>query len=197
MVKKGGMSSPRQRGGGAASAMKQKLGELDEIRLENYELKALLKLSDRKANTKRRRCCLLGFLMAAVLVVMFAVPMGLIKGVDYAVNRELPDLLQPYADWLLTHPLVPKSALDLADSLFKEDSRPRSPGERLAAQGAAKKHPVVFVPGFTSTALELWHSDEKCASHVAPRSRIYSGPAMSMVTSNMLCWLGHMALNAR
>ena len=117
-----------------------------------------------------------------------AAPATLFRG---AVRKELPSAVQPYADWVLSHPLVPQGAVALASSVLRTAHSSDGPGggggpgQRLRAAGFAKKHPVVFVPGFTSSALELWQSDWPCASHVAPRSRLYSGPAMALMTTDL------------
>jgi len=43
----------------------------------------------------------------------------------------------------------------------------------------------------------VWRSDLPCgAGRLAPRARLYGGPAMSLMTTDLGCWLAHMALNA-
>jgi len=147
----------------------------------------------------KRCCCLFGVTLG--LAAALLAPPALLRG---AVRKELGDTVQPYADWVLQHPLVPKGAVDLAASVLGDHSASspkgfkQGPGARLKELGFAKKHPVVFVPGFTSSALEVWRSDLPCASggRLAPRARLYSGPAMSLMTTDLGCWLAHMALNA-
>jgi hypothetical protein len=115
----------------------------------------------------------------------------------------LGNTVQPFADWVLQHPLVPKGAVDLAASVLGDrpggldpSGQKQGSGARLKHLGFGKKHPVVFVPGFTSSALELWWSDLPCGGRVALRARLYSGPAMALMTTDLGCWLAHMALNA-
>jgi len=146
----------------------------------------------------KRTCCLFG--VALGIAAALLAPPALLRG---AVRKELGDTVQSYADWVLQHPLVPKGAVDLAASVLGDHSASgpkgfkQGPGARLKELGFAKKHPVVFVPGFTSSALEVWRSDLPCgAGRLAPRARLYGGPAMSLMTTDLGCWLAHMALNA-
>ena len=39
-----------------------------------------------------------------------------------------------------------------------------TPGKEAAEAGMSMKHPVVFVPGFTSVGLEIWRADP-CLEH--------------------------------
>ena len=81
-------------------------------------------------------------------------------------------------------------------SLFHDGLEP--PGTQLLARGAAKRHPVVFVPGVTSTALELWQGDP-CAGPQGSlfRKVVYSGAAMvGLAVRDLRCWFDHMSLNA-
>ena len=124
--------------------------ELEKLRQENDELLKELAASREEAAYRvgaRRCCCLFGFLIAFFLAQ--ALGLGLVRG---AVNSDLPTFLQRHADWLLQHPLVPQPALDIVQTVFKRNEA-ASPGKKLAIAGLVKKHPVVFVPGFTSTAL--------------------------------------------
>ncbi len=68
------------------------------------------------------------------------------------------------------------------------------PGEILAAEGLRKKHPMVFIPGITSTGLEVWQGHECLRSHF--RERIWGGTLMlrKLLLHNS-CWIQHMLLN--
>ena len=46
--------------------------------------------------------------------------------------------------------------------MFKKDEKPR-PGLLLRQQGYKPKHPIIIVPGFVTSGLELWAGKE-CAS---------------------------------
>ena len=46
--------------------------------------------------------------------------------------------------------------------MFKRDEKPR-PGLLLRQQGYKPKHPIIIVPGFVTSGLELWAGKE-CAS---------------------------------
>eukprot|EP01138_Halocafeteria_seosinensis_P013405 gb/GECG01013691.1/.p1 GENE.gb/GECG01013691.1/~~gb/GECG01013691.1/.p1 ORF type:complete len:1092 (+),score=116.12 gb/GECG01013691.1/:1-3276(+) len=68
------------------------------------------------------------------------------------------------------------------------------PGLRLAREGLVKKHPVVFVPGISSTGLELWQG-KNCMKN-SFRERIWGDSLMlRKIILNELCWLEHMMLN--
>ena len=41
-------------------------------------------------------------------------------------------------------------------AVFRQDNPPR-PGRELRQRGLAPKHPVIIVPGFVTSGLELWH----------------------------------------
>ena len=63
--------------------------------------------------------------------------------------------------------------------------------------GAKPKHPVVIVPGFVNTGLELWKSKPCIAKKTQFRQRMWGTPAMAKAFfHNRTCWLEHMALNA-
>jgi len=179
---------PKSPRGGAQTAHDKIEDELITLRIENDELRLRLDLGESTAPRRGlKRCCVLGFLMA-LAILLLVVPLPLLHG---AVNQKLPSWAQSRANWLLSK--VPEAAVEVASVILQDAP---SEGQKMALAGAAKKHPVVFVPGFTSTALELWRTDEPCGAHLPPRSRIYSGPAMKMLASNVRCWLGHMGLNA-
>lgn len=46
-------------------------------------------------------------------------------------------------------------------AVFRQENPPR-PGRELSKQGLVPKHPVIIVPGFVTSGLELWHGVE-CA----------------------------------
>ena len=53
----------------------------------------------------------------------------------------------------------------------------RGPGVRVRERGLGAKHPVVIVPGFVSTGLELWRGKACGASYF--RRRMWGTPAMA------------------
>ena len=63
---------------------------------------------------------------------------------------------------------------------------------------AKPKHPVVIVPGFVNTGLELWKSKPCIAKRTQFRQRMWGTPAMAKAFFyNRTCWLEHMGLDAR
>ena len=72
----------------------------------------------------------------------------------------------------------------------------RGPGVRVRERGLGAKHPVVIVPGFVSTGLELWRGKACGASYF--RRRMWGTPAMARAFfSNQKCWMEHMRLDSR
>ena len=71
-----------------------------------------------------------------------------------------------------------------------------SPGAAAAAAGLGPHHPVIIVPGFVTSSLELW-SGPKCAQK-GFRSRWWGGLSMTkMLLGDKRCWLETMALDER
>uniref|UniRef100_A0A0G4FT94 Phospholipid:diacylglycerol acyltransferase n=1 Tax=Chromera velia CCMP2878 TaxID=1169474 RepID=A0A0G4FT94_9ALVE len=69
------------------------------------------------------------------------------------------------------------------------------PGRVLAEEGARAKHPVIIVPGFITSGLEIWKPAD-CAKGDMFRQRIWAG--LTMFTSLLRdpdCWMRHMTLN--
>lgn len=67
-------------------------------------------------------------------------------------------------------------------------------GERLAAAGLSKKHPVVFIPGIISSGLELWQG-RRCARRNF-RERLWGDTAQAnKLLVGVECWLEHMRLD--
>ena len=63
---------------------------------------------------------------------------------------------------------------------------------------AAPKHPVVIVPGFVNTGLELWKSKSCISKRTQFRQRMWGTPAMAKAFfHNRTCWLEHMGLDAK
>jgi phospholipid:diacylglycerol acyltransferase len=63
---------------------------------------------------------------------------------------------------------------------------------------AKPNHPVVIVPGFVNTGLELWKSKPCIAKRTSFRQRMWGTPAMMKAFfHNRTCWFEHMGLDAR
>ncbi len=69
------------------------------------------------------------------------------------------------------------------------------PGYLLADQGARAKHPVVMIPGFITSGLELWASEE--CGNWRPRQRIWGSLQVFLqsVLKDMMCYQRHLALD--
>ena len=67
-------------------------------------------------------------------------------------------------------------------------------GALAAADGARPKHPTILIPGFVTSALELWSGPPCAAAHF--RSRFWGGISMTQrVLGDRACWLEVMRLD--
>lgn len=74
------------------------------------------------------------------------------------------------------------------------DRKPDRPGRVMAARGATVKYPIILIPGFVTSGLELWHGHE-CAEGLF-RSRLWTRINMaSSFFSDKQCWVKHLLLN--
>ena len=75
-------------------------------------------------------------------------------------------------------------------------SASNSPGAAAAEAGFGPHHPVILIPGFVTSSLELW-SGPSCASKYF-RSRFWGGLSMTTrLLGDKRCWLETMALDER
>jgi phospholipid:diacylglycerol acyltransferase len=74
------------------------------------------------------------------------------------------------------------------------NNKPR-PGYILAQKGARAKNPVVLIPGFITSGLELWAGEECAKRHF--RQKLWGSlPILfQSVFSDMKCWSRHLALD--
>jgi len=97
----------------------------------------------------------------------------------------------PGGEWLNQTVLARLPALEYGGF---QNTNVNGPGARAKARGMAPKHPVVIVPGFVSTGLELW-SGRACGKQFF-RQRMWGTPAMARAFfANMRCWMEHMRLD--
>lgn len=104
-----------------------------------------------------------------------------------AQNKELRVSLAAVADLA--------AELDLARALprLPREEIPH-PGSDAAAAGAGPVHPVVIIPGFVTSSLELWAGPPCAAPHF--RSRFWGGITMTQrLLTDKACWLETMALD--
>ena len=69
------------------------------------------------------------------------------------------------------------------------------PGHILASQGARAKYPVVLVPGFITSGLDLWASEDCAKKHV--RQKIWGSLSVFLQTfvTDTSCYVQHLALD--
>lgn len=68
------------------------------------------------------------------------------------------------------------------------------PGDILANRGAKPKHPIVMIPGFVTSSLELWEGEQCAMKYFRQRMWGALGPARSFFTDKH-CWRKHLALD--
>lgn len=70
-------------------------------------------------------------------------------------------------------------------------------GKSMREKGLKMKHPIVFIPGYITTALEMWEGLE-CTSHQNSRSKIWGGfDMMAKLFLDRACWIQHMKLDPK
>lgn len=63
-------------------------------------------------------------------------------------------------------------------------------------KGAQAKHPIVLIPGFVTTGLELWEGHECFKKHF--RQRLWGSVSMAMTFfADRECWRKHLALDPK
>lgn len=69
------------------------------------------------------------------------------------------------------------------------------PGYTLAQQGATAKYPVVLIPGFITSGLELWQGEDCAKRHF--RQRLWGSLPIFVQSffTDMKCWSRHLALD--
>mmetsp|Transcript_24034 Transcript_24034/g.50322 ORF Transcript_24034/g.50322 Transcript_24034/m.50322 type:complete len:755 (+) Transcript_24034:173-2437(+) len=90
--------------------------------------------------------------------------------------------------------------LELGISTFngtKHDLEEKSRvGYQLREEGARVKHPIVMIPGFVTTGLELWEGMDCAKKHF--RQRLWGSASMARTFfADRECWRKHLALNSK
>lgn len=81
-----------------------------------------------------------------------------------AIKHSVEPMVQPVLDSIPSFnwtKFQEKHGISMPD-MFKKDEKPR-PGIKLRELGYKPKHPIIIVPGFVTSGLELWHG-KPCAS---------------------------------
>ena len=113
------------------------------------------------------------------------------EGVQDRVEHAVPPWLNSSMHLLNGLPALNASALNNGMPL---GWRGPSPGQAALERGRRPKHPVVIVPGFISSGLELWDGLQ-CGKHFF-RQRMWGTPAMATAYfANRQCWMQHMRLD--
>lgn len=87
-------------------------------------------------------------------------------------------------------------AQSLRSALGDDDDDNARVGQALRARGAMPKHPVVIIPGFVTSGLELWEG-RPCARSFF-RQRLWGTLSMaSTLLQNRTCWLDHLSLDPK
>lgn len=116
---------------------------------------------------------------------------------DYFRRAGLGDMLQQQ---LKTRLNVTLPEWELPEALqyipFLSGNHTERLGVRLYKEGLRPKYPIVIVPGFVTTGLELWAA-KPCAES-SFRQRVWGTMNMPQaILSNARCWLEHMGLHQK
>jgi phospholipid:diacylglycerol acyltransferase len=68
------------------------------------------------------------------------------------------------------------------------------PGAKLAEQGASRKFPIIMIPGFTTSGLEVWGSEECGRKYFRTRFWGTMDQAKALI-GDQDCWRRHMTLD--
>jgi hypothetical protein len=83
----------------------------------------------------------------------------------------------------------------LSSRLSPAETRLR-PGQVAARKGLRAHHPVILIPGFVTSGLELW-AGQPCAETYF-RQRLWGTLSMAQtLLSDKACWMRHMSLDAK
>jgi phospholipid:diacylglycerol acyltransferase len=127
----------------------------------------------------------------AVLVALIACAATYLRDV-YVPASVRTRVVHSLPDWVNETVLARVPALALDD--WRAVPEP-GVGAKAQEEGLRPKHPVVIVPGFVSTGLELWAGRE--CGRAFFRRRMWGTPAMARAFfSNQKCWMEHMRLDA-
>ena len=98
-------------------------------------------------------------LMLPVTLTVFRLTLHVVVQQDYIAEELLPGL-DPYLDPV--RQVLPDSISEHVRLVRNSSDEEARPGLELYAQGRRPKHPVVVVPGFVTSGLELWQGQD-CA----------------------------------
>lgn len=140
---------------------------------------------------KKKQCCA-GWVWSWLLVFF-----ALVGASDYARRANLSGRVQDVLKTKLNVTLPDMRPPDLLSNLTVfgiSSNKTERIGVRLRKEGMRPKHPVVIVPGFVTTGLELWAAKPCAAKHF--RQRLWGTLNMPQaILSDARCWVAHMGLN--
>jgi hypothetical protein len=119
-----------------------------------------------EAKESKLTCWCLSLALLITWVLPFCYGGGTLKGTYQHVVKPAAEAVKPAAA-AMVHQL-PESVQQKLNTMLNETiasfKLPADrPGKRLAASGVRAKHPVLIVPGMTSSGLELWRG-KSCAA---------------------------------
>lgn len=172
------------------AAMSPSLGGLDEedSRLDDgSRSKSSSRLGSLLAAPPRKYLALAFFLWVTELVLVIALKRaGIVdkefRWEDAVLQNVIPSIEQ---SWWKLNESIPLGYLT------QEKKRP---GFQLKQQGAAANYPVVLIPGFVTSGLEVWGGKECARKHFRQRFWAALGGAASFFMERD-CWLEHMTLD--
>lgn len=156
------------------------------------------KTAAKSKNGKKRGTCVPGWAIAGAIAVIVGLightalkeakvqdMLTKIQVLDSSVLDDISSSLQDLTSQ------IPAFNLSAVLPLSTDTSRP---GLELAEQGYKAKHPVVIVPGFVTSGLELWQGQD-CARKYFRQRMWGTMTMMKTFLNDKDCWQRHMALD--
>ncbi|KAK9839349.1 hypothetical protein WJX84_008799 [Apatococcus fuscideae] len=134
---------------------------------------------------------------AAFVIVLSASAGGLVVWQEHveSARMRLDEYLEPFTRDMnipqLNTTMLNEHVTYVKDYFAPEDVRP---GKDLRIEGYVPKHPIIIVPGFVTSGLELWQG--KDCSDGNFRNKIWGSANMGLqFTLHTNCWLEHLSLD--
>ena len=126
------------------------------------------------------------FWIAEFVIVWYLKKCGVLKK-EFRFDTAVKDTVLPQLEMMRTR-------LNESIPLSYLTQEKKRPGYQLASKGAVAKYPVVIVPGFVTSGLEVWAGKDCAKKHFRQRLWAALGGARSFLTDRE-CWAEHMRLN--
>lgn len=144
--------------------------------------------NDQPSSTSRRLLLGLGLSTSLLVALILVLRQGGVLTSDFKLNE---DIVQD-AQRVLEENILSKINQSIPLAYWKEAEK--RPGYHLAQQGAKAHFPVVLLPGFVTSGLEVWGGQDCARKHF--RQRVWTAFSMAQgFLADRECWGQHMKLD--